>query len=286
MVLIILWSSFYFLNLENKKHFYNPEIKKESKEAKKLESFFQNRDDYDSAFAQVKNSEKIDNVVAGITSHHFLAKNLIAQFYSGISNNNIENIILVGPDHYNALVNVDAITTKLNWSTPYGEIGSSEELIEKILNDNDDVTIDDGVFKIEHSIYVEIPFIKKVFPQVKVIPLVLKNNYDYDEFIKIGENLNKLSKDKTLLIISSDFSHDVSVEEARNNDEKSLAVLQNLRVENINDINCDCRACLAVALGFMGEGKKFQLVENKNSADFGSSTETVTSYVSGYFLFN
>lgn len=289
LTLIISVSSFVSLSIKKEvpaPEFFQLAINEEINENKKLESFFGNIEDYEAAFASVQDSEKMQ-VIAGITSHHFLAKNLIARFYSGISGD-IENVFLIGPDHYNALnlEDIDVVTTKLIWNTPYGELESNKELIQNILSKNSNIKIDDDIFKMEHSIYTEVPFIKKAFPQAKIIPLIIKNTYDYNKFMKFGENLNKTSKGRTLMVVSSDFSHEATIDDAKKQDEQSRSILKDLKLNNLNEITCDCRSCMAVMLGFLEKDKKFHFIENKNSADFGSPDETVTSYLNGYFLVN
>jgi len=282
-VLIILAGSLYFLKSE--RGMFGSD-NKGAVENKNLKSFFGNTDDYELAFSQVRHSEKM-KVIAGITSHHFLAKDLIANFYSGIASD-VKNIVLIGPDHYGVLISggVDAVTTELTWDTPYGQLEPDKNRIRKILNRNSDIGINDDIFKMEHSIYTEVPFMKKIFPQVKIVPLVIKNTHDYDKFIKIGSNLRKTLKGKTLLVVSSDFSHEATEDDAKKYDDQSITVLRDLIPDNLNKVTCDCRACIAVMLGFLGDNKKFHLVENKNSADFGSPDQKITSYVSGYFLFD
>lgn len=285
LALIILAGSLYFLKSE--KEYVGLDLLSVSDgamENKNLKSFFGNIDDYELAFAHAQISEKT-KVIAGITSHHFLAKDLIARFYFGIADD-IENIVLIGPDHYSALTlgGVNVVTTELAWDTPYGQLEPNKNWIRKILNGNSNIRINDNIFKMEHSIYTEAPFIKKAFPQAKIVPLIVKNTYDYDKFIKIGENLKKILRGKTLLVISSDFSHEATKDDAKRYDDQSIVALQDLKPDNLNKITCDCRACISVMLGFLGENKKFHLVENKNSADFGSPDQKVTSYVSGYFL--
>ncbi len=58
----------------------NREEKKE-KSNNKLESFYKNKFEYDDAFRKILSDSK-EQVIAGIISHHFLAKDLIAQFFS------------------------------------------------------------------------------------------------------------------------------------------------------------------------------------------------------------
>lgn len=288
LIVIVLAGGFYFFKFKNDTRAgtwdivtaNEPKIKD-----KNLSSFFTNKSDYDFAFSNALNIEK-KNVLAGIVSHHFLAKDLIARFFSGIENKDIDNIILIGPDHFNMLAGskADAATTKLFWDTPYGQLDSNKEIQNKLLASNN-IVENDSVFKSEHSIYILAPFIKKAFPEAKIIPLIVRGSSDYEKFIGIGNNIKNIAGDRTLLIVSSDFSHDVSSGEAEKNDLASIQSLKNLNEKNIDTVNSDCKACMAVLQGYVKDSQnKFYLNENKNSSDFGSQDKTVTSYVSGYYL--
>ncbi|RLC33250.1 hypothetical protein DRH14_05210, partial [Candidatus Shapirobacteria bacterium] len=67
-----------------------------------LTSFYNRKNDYEQSFEPFNNIAK-KKVVAGITSHHFLAKDLIANFFSGIDQKGTKTIYIVGPDHFNRL---------------------------------------------------------------------------------------------------------------------------------------------------------------------------------------
>ncbi|MDF1497919.1 MAG: AmmeMemoRadiSam system protein B [Patescibacteria group bacterium] len=255
------------------------------KSEKKLSSYFKNKKDYDSAFLNVFEINKKE-IKAGITSHHFLAKNLIANFFSGIDGNEIRNIILIGPDHYGELdkSKIDIVTTKLSWDTPFGQMDSNLEIQDKLLT-FDYIKENDSVFRNEHSIYTLVPFIKKSFPKVRIVPLIIKNNKDYKKYIDVGNDIKMVVGEGALIIISSDFSHNVSIINSQENDLKSIESLKGLNEENIDNVNSDCRACLAILLGYLEDEEfDFYLKDNKNSSDFGSQDKTVTSYVSGYYI--
>jgi len=69
-------------------------------------------------------------------------------------------------------------------------------------------------------------------------------------------------------------------------DGASISNLWNIGRDGLDGIHCDCRACMAVMLGYLGADDRygFRLLENRNSADFGSPDKTVTSYISGYYV--
>ncbi len=248
-----------------------------------LESFYNDKSEYDSAFQNTSDINK-QKIIAGIISHHFLAKDLIAQFFSGIDSENIKNVYIIGPDHYESLSREDSdvATSKLDWNTPYGVLRTDREVIDNLENQIN-LNIKDVIFRNEHSIYTLIPFVKKTFPDAKVTPLVLKTSRDYQRFYNFG----RLSyRDDSLLIVSSDFSHNVNEKKAYENDTNSIRSLVSSDLANIDSIESDCKQCIAFLYGFLSHRpNKFHFMDNKTSADFGSENEeNLTSYISAYYI--
>ena len=268
---------------------------KRNKDNQTLKSFFNNKQDYEKAFAQCTEQGKI-NIIAGIVSHHFLAKNSMACFYQKIGDSSTENVILIGPDHFHTHFesSIDFFTTSKSWKTPYGDLTANREIIDEIKQYSHTQENDDA-FLTEHSIYTEIPFIKKVFPQAKIIPLIIKNSSDYQHFLEEGKNLRNIVKkyDKTILLISSDFTHNSTNQEAKQKDKQSINILEKHNEDKIGQVACDCRSCLATLFGYLNNnsfvddnGIQFKLFANKNSTDFGGEDKNVTSYVMGYYAQN
>lgn len=246
-----------------------------------LESSFTNIVDYESAFGKANGKSNI-KAIAGITSHHFLAKDLIAEFFSGIDPKDIKHVFIVGPDHYGAITNKhDLVSSMLDWQTPYGILPSGKNLIGQLVKAND---ISDTTFKTEHSIYTLVPFVKRSLPTASVIPLVLRYSNDYEKYFELGKIF---STPNSFLIVSTDFSHETTKGRAWDNDKKSIQMLKGMNISDIGNIECDCKQCIAFLYGFISKGpaSHFALLDNNTSADFGSQEkDNLTSYVSGYFV--
>jgi poly-gamma-glutamate synthesis protein (capsule biosynthesis protein) len=251
-----------------------------------LISPYNNKDIYENIFLKLpENPEKI-LTNAGIVSHHFLAKDLIADFYNKISNKEIKTVFLISPDHYNNFFpsKTLAYTSKASWDTPYEELSTNKEIINYLLKKGS-VAEDSLILGLEHGIYIEIPFIKKFFPNATLVPLILNPNATYENFETIGLQLKELAEKDSILVVSSDFSHESTIQNAFEQDSKTIDILKNLNLQNISGANNDCKQCLAVLSGFLGKNKyKFNLIDNQNSFDIsGEDKNSVTSYVSGFY---
>ncbi len=248
-----------------------------------LESFYRDEIDYTESFSKISGDTK-ENILAGVITHHFLAKDLIAEFFSEITLENVETIYIVGPDHFDTLdfEDIDVISTYLNWKTPFGNYFSDRSRIGELV-EGGDIEIKDLTFRKEHSIYTLIPFAKKVFPDSKVIPLVLRSRMSLEKCFKIGSELNI---ENSLLIVSVDFSHHATKEIAQENDGRSIEALSSMEIEDINNITSDCRECISLLYGYVSkQDSKFELLANMTSGDFGSEDlNNLTSYIAGYYI--
>ncbi len=118
-----------------------------------------------------------------------------------------DRIIVLGTNHtVPAFQGVSVIDTG-EFETPLGRIQIDEELAKKLLSSGRPVTADRLVHRREHSIEVVLPFIQKVFPKAKIIPIII-GEPNIDMCQRFGGVLAEAIKGKNALIIaSSDFSH-------------------------------------------------------------------------------
>jgi len=276
----------YFL-LAEKKDFTAEALEAEDGLIASLASPYNSKAMYDEIFDNLPQDEKTqETVYAGVVSHHLLAKEKIAQFYSKISSDKIETIFLLSPDHYNHFFEpgILAYTSKAPWNTPYGELQADKDTIDGLL-DSEIVNSKSSAMGLEHGIYTQIPFIKKFFPNAKIVPLVLNSSLQYGDFSQLGSELKNLGQENTLLIVSSDFSHDATPDQAAQNDAKSIDELKNISPADIKNITSDCKQCVAVMQTYLaGKDLKFNATGSLNSFDIsGADPESVTSYVFGYY---
>lgn len=282
----VLTAVSYFL-LAEKKDFTAEALEAEDGLIAALASPYNSKAMYDEIFDNLPQDEKTQEAIyAGIVSHHLLAKDQIAQFYNKISSDKIQTIFLLSPDHYNHFFEpgILAYTSKAPWNTPYGELEADKNAIDGLLDTNI-VNSKSSAMGLEHGIYTQIPFIKKFFPNAKIVPLVLNSSLQYGDFTQLGTELKNLDKENSLLIVSSDFSHDATPDQAAQNDAKSIDELKNIGSSNIKNITSDCKQCLAVMQIYLADKDlKFNATASLNSFDISNADpDSVTSYVFGYY---
>ncbi len=255
-----------------------------------LQSFYRDLPDYQTAFNAVS-SVVPQPVAAGVTSHHFLAKELIARFFAGVRSQEITTIVVVSPDHYHQIWDqhtTGAITT-LPWQTPYGVMEPNLDLIQHMIDDSTPksiITKTDNLFLTEHGVYTLVPFAKKFFPTAKIVPLVLRGTTDFTGPSQAGKALAQhVDSAHTLVVVSSDFVHHSTASQSAQLDRRSIAVLRTQQTNGLGNLTSDCKVCMAFLFSYLANKQThFSLIENKNSTNYGGRDVDVTSYVSGYFV--
>jgi hypothetical protein len=122
-----------------------------------------------------------------------------------------ERIIILGPKHtaYGPDLSVSAAT---EWETPLGNVKVDNEFCSEICEIAPEFKLDNQAHRYEHSIEVQLPFLQHIYKRksFRIVPVAIgycAYSYLQQQFKKIGELLQNDSKD-TLIIVSSDFSHD------------------------------------------------------------------------------
>ena len=134
---------------------------------------------------------------------------------------NIPNrCILLGPSH-RAIKSKFAIMRKGSWVTPIGEIKIDSDLADILLRNSPLVKEDNDAHIQEHSIEVQLPFLKFIRPDISIVPLSHTYFAAYEDLVELGKAVASTIKEsgkKILLAASTDMSHQVSQETAKQKD--------------------------------------------------------------------
>ncbi|MBI4683217.1 MAG: AmmeMemoRadiSam system protein B [Nitrospirae bacterium] len=127
--------------------------------------------------------------------------------YKQLMNRDIETVILMGPSHHEAFKGV-SVYEKGKMKTPLGMIKIDDKITRALINKEADVTFYPEAFEKEHSLEVQLPFIQRVFKQVKIVPVLIgaptRKSFDFltDKITGIMRD-----NDKVIIIASTDLSH-------------------------------------------------------------------------------
>ena len=82
--------------------------------------------------------------------------------------------VVIGPSHHLGFRGV-SIYPQGSFRTPLGELEIDKDLAEKLLYKDKDIYFEPAAFEKEHSVEVQLPFLQKVFPGIKIVPIVTGN---------------------------------------------------------------------------------------------------------------
>lgn len=193
---------------------------------------------------------------------------------------NIKNIFIFAPAHYERIYGC-ILSDYEEWETPLGNIKTNTLFAKELLNYCES-QINNTVFEKEHSIEVQLPFIKYLFPQAKIIPVL----YGCENFTNISETISHFYKDKNNgFIISSDLSHFYPEREAIKIDNYTAKQIEEISTQNF-DIEQACGAVGICGIIDFAKKKNYSLIRVglTNSAKTTGDSSRVVGYGS-WFLY-
>jgi MEMO1 family protein len=137
-----------------------------------------------------------------------------------------ERVVVMGPNHTGRGERISVVPVG-GFAVPGGTVPIDDELAAAILDEVPGARPDVDAHRMEHSVEVELPFLRALAPAVKFVPMVLSGLSERDS-IAVGEGLAR-AVDKVggevLVVASSDMSHYLPDAEARRVDRIALDAL-------------------------------------------------------------
>jgi AmmeMemoRadiSam system protein B/AmmeMemoRadiSam system protein A len=178
---------------------------------------------------------RIEDAVAIIVPHagYIYSGQIDADAYSQVKKNKYDLIVVLGTNHTTAGFSGISVYPKGAFATPVGAAEIDNETAEELLKADSDVNTDLTVHAKEHSIEVQIPFIKYLFPEAKILPIIV-GEPDISMCRRFGKALSEILNDKKVLIVaSSDLSHYPDFDDAVKTDNRTLKTIAGLNLEEI-----------------------------------------------------
>lgn len=182
-----------------------------------------------------------DNVTAVILPHHLLVQSHIDKFYQELAaKNNYSRIVLLAPNHFSYglgmiqstdLINTEEKTIDYTSRQMLRTAPALEQAWITTLETARVLQISPRYFSREHGLFIHYPFIKKYFPEVSIVPIIIKRGTSQQALMQLGEELQSLinaERGRTLLLASLDFSHYTSEKWAVQQDQRMLHWLRKL----------------------------------------------------------
>lgn len=220
-----------------------------------------------------------------IVNHHLLAAGLIAQNFQALETEEPITIVLVSPNHF-SMGKGQLISSDRDWEACHGPIRRDEDLTRRLAAENL-VNIDEVPFVFEHGIYNLLPFVKKSFPNARVVPIIIKETAGEEQLEALADKLANYLPENSLVIGSFDFSHETTNELAEKQDKASVALIESMDSGRVGGVKIDSQKGLWLVMEYSKRrgAEAFQLTANTNAAKLTGdlASKYVTSYVTGVF---
>ncbi len=242
-----------------------------------------------------KNSKYTTNetIKAVIVPHHLVATEAIAAGIKSLATKKRRIVLVISPDHFGGCPKL-ICTTNGVYKTFFGDISIDSKIVKQLIGHKNIVDVS-NLFINEHGIYSIVPYIKHYLPEATIVPIVIsqKGRGTYESRKDMLAMLDTLvTRNDVLLVVSSDFSHYLPIEEADIYDKETQASFCSGNSNEIltlkNPSQSDCPLCLWV---LQEEAKKNnfwkpQIIWHSNSANLlhDVSVKETTSHFT--FTFN
>lgn len=187
----------------------------------------------------------------------------------------LRRVVLLGPSHHVAFQGM-ALPESGAFETPLGTLRLDQEALARVPL----VRHSDAIHRPEHSLEVQLPFLQRVAPQAKVLPVAVGEAAPF----QVAAVLEALwGGPETGIVVSSDLSHYLPYRLARVVDEETAGKI--LRLDTALDSERACGA--APVAGFLEAARRKRLhpvlLDLRNSGDTAGGQEEVVGY--GAFAF-
>ncbi|OPL13194.1 MAG: hypothetical protein AVO38_14015 [delta proteobacterium ML8_D] len=138
-----------------------------------------------------------------------------------------EHVFVIATSH-NDYYPGASIYSKGNYETPLGEVEVDRALAQKLIDENKVFSFHAKAHQSEHSLEVQLPFLQYYLQKpFRIVPIVIGTR-EPSACAAIAEALRPYFNSRNLFVISTDFSHYPSYEDAREVDKKTAdAVVAN-----------------------------------------------------------
>ena len=186
----------------------------------------------------------------------------------------IERVILVGPSHRLAFAGV-ATSGASVFETPIGPVAVDRDAVASLVQAHLAREFEPA-HENEHSLEVQLPFLKQLFPAARVVP-VLAGDDDWHAVERILAAL--WGGDETVIVISSDLSHYHDYATAQKLDASTAQSMERLAAGQVDhEQACGATGVNALLALVAHKGLACTTLDLRNSGDTAGAKNRVVGY--------
>jgi AmmeMemoRadiSam system protein B/AmmeMemoRadiSam system protein A len=229
------------------------------------------------------------DMVALISPHagYIYSGQVAAYGYKLLEGTSFDTVVVIAPSHHYPFRGA-SVYPQGAYQIPLGIISINQELAEQLIEASDLFSYVKQAHLKEHSLEVQLPFLKTLLGDFKLLPIVMGAN-DFSTCKAIAESLYQAVKGQSVLIVAStDLSHFHPYQQAVNLDRIVIDYVKSYDPEGLSNAIASrkCEACgadplvttmlLAQKLG----ATRSELLKYANSGDVSGDKTQVVGYMS------
>lgn len=144
-----------------------------------------------------------------------------------------ETVMLIGPNHRGQGSPV-ALSSDA-WMMPFGPVPCEEKLCHDLVRRSPAFRIDETAHRHEHSLEVQLPFLQKMQPQLRIVPLIV-SRLSYALCKELAQTIAKAitaHDGKVLIVASTDMNHYESRQKTEKKDRMALRCIEQFKPEEL-----------------------------------------------------
>src|SRR5690554_1165155 len=184
-----------------------------------------------------------------------------------------QRVVLLGPNHRLPLRGM-AVPEEARWHTPLGDVELDGVLIQGLVQ-MFALAVRTDVHLPEHSLEVQLPFLQRVAPELKLVPILV----GLTDAEAVARLIRYLWQDPaTLVLVSSDLSHYHPWREAQRLDAITSRMIIDRQPQLGSEQACGCQALNGLLLAARQEGLELKCLGQCTSGDTAGDKAQVVGY--------
>ena len=228
---------------------------------------------------------KVNNIKSAVAPHAgYVYSGQVASYTYEAIKQNLDNIpktiFVMSPDHY-IWMNKVLVGNYDELETPFGNLKVDKKVVNELLENFPTLFTDEFLtYDQEHAQETQYPFLKYILQdksdEFKIVPLIFWQ-VDIMQVAAVLENYVW----KAFFLVSSDLSHYHSYEQAKQLDMKTIDIMINEKLEQINQADaCGIYPWASLLLIAKKFNWKWELLKYMNSGDTAWDKSKVVGYAS------
>lgn len=190
----------------------------------------------------------------------------------------VTRVVLAGPAHREYVAGAAVPSTRA-FGSPLGDVALDAEALAA-LRTFPFVEVSDRAHALEHSLEVHLPFLQSVLGPFRLVPIVV-GGADPAQMARILETV--WGGDETLVVVSSDLSHFLPYDVARERDRETADAILRLEPTLEPDEACGAAPINGLIEVARRRGLAPELVDLRNSGDTAGDRDRVVGYAAFAF---